>query len=244
MATEMFTSGASSGLRLDPRTKLFMLIMVCFVILGGGRYDGFLWIPVVFMALPLVMMLSSKRWGYAMVYACFFAVCYALECFLLPYMTGALCFLIMFCVYTFGRIIPSCMMGLYLMSTTTSSEFMAGMEKMHIPTAVTIPLSVIFRFFPTILEENRSIGDAMKMRGIRLSGRKSGKILEYRLMPLMVSCAKIGDELSQAALTRGLCGESKRTHICTVKFGVLDYICCGLMLICLIIIILSSANVI
>lgn len=72
MATEMFTSGASSGLRLDPRTKLFMLIMVCFVILGGGRYDGFLWIPVVFMALPLVMMLSSKRWGYAMVYACFF----------------------------------------------------------------------------------------------------------------------------------------------------------------------------
>lgn len=243
MNTELFARGAGGGLPLDPRTKLLMLIMVCFVILGGGRHDGYQWIPVVFMALPLVLMLSSKRWGYSLVYAGFFTICYGLECFAVPHMNGTLRYLVMFCVYTFGRIIPSCMMGLYLMSTTTSSEFMAGMEKWHIPMAVTVPLSVIFRFFPTILEENRSIGDAMKMRGVRIGGKKTGKILEYRLMPLMVSCAKIGDELSQAALTRGLCGEAKRTHLCSVQFGLLDYLSCGLMLLCLMIILLSSAGI-
>lgn len=36
-------------------------------------------------------------------------------------------------------------------------------------------------------------------------------MLEYRLVPLMVSVVKIGDELSAAALTRGLGAPVKRT---------------------------------
>ncbi len=44
----------------------------------------------------------------------------------------------------------------------------------------------------------------MKMRGIRFGGKNPFLMLEYRLVPLMVSVVKIGDELSAAALTRGL----------------------------------------
>lgn len=46
-----------------------------------------------------------------------------------------------------------------------------------------IPMSVIFRFFPTIGEENAAISDAMRMRGIRFGGKHPGRMLEYRLIP-------------------------------------------------------------
>ena len=106
--------------------------------------------------------------------------------------------------------------------TTTVSEFMAAMERMHLPQKLSIPLSVIFRFFPTIGEEYGTIGDAMRMRGIRFGGGKLSKMLEYRIVPLIVSCVKIGDDLSAAALTRGLGAPIRRTNICRIGFGVWD----------------------
>ena len=94
-------------------------------------------------------------------------------------------------------------MGYYLIESTTVSEFVAAMERVHIPQKIVIPLSVVFRFFPTIREEYAAIGDAMKMRGISTL-RSPIKMLEYRVVPLMISIANIGEELSAAALTRGL----------------------------------------
>lgn len=49
-------------------------------------------------------------------------------------------------------------------------------------------------------------------------------MLEYRLVPLMVSVVKIGDELSAAALTRGLGAPVKRTNVCQIGFHVQDLI--------------------
>lgn len=82
---------------------------------------------------------------------------------------------------------------------------------------------MMFRFFPTVGEEYSSIADAMRMRGIRFGGGKPSKMLEYRLVPLMISCVKIGDELSAAALTRGLGAPVKRTNICSIGFGAWDF---------------------
>ena len=80
----------------------------------------------------------------------------------------------------------------------------------------------MFRFFPTVMEEWRAIGDAMKMRGIRLRGGKAGSILEYRLVPMLMCSVKIGEELSAASLTRGLGGPVKRTNVCNIGIHVQD----------------------
>ena len=83
----------------------------------------------------------------------------------------------------------------------------------------------MFRFFPTILEESRSINDAMRMRGIGSKNLVKDPIalFEYRLVPLLMSIVKIGGELSAAALTRGLGGPVKRTNICKIGFGIWDF---------------------
>ena len=68
----------------------------------------------------------------------------------------------------------------------------------------------------------------MRMRDIRFGTPKFWKnpmmILEYRAIPLMMSIAKIGEELSAAALSRGLGGLKKRTCLVDLKFGVYDFI--------------------
>jgi energy-coupling factor transport system permease protein len=122
-------------------------------------------------------------------------------------------------IYT--HMLPGFVMGYYLISTTTVSEFVAAMERMHIPQKIVIPVSVVFRFFPTVREEYAAIRDAMKMRGITTL-RSPMKMMEYRIVPLMMSVAKIGEELSAAALTRGLGTPRKRTNICEIGFGPLD----------------------
>lgn len=98
------------------------------------------------------------------------------------------------------------------------------MERMHVTEKIIIPLSVIFRFFPTIKEEYQAIRDAMKMRNIRFGGKNPFLMIEYRLIPLMVSVIKIGDELSAAALTRGLGAPIRRTNVCEIGFHVQDFI--------------------
>ena len=94
-------------------------------------------------------------------------------------------------------------------------------------------MSVIFRFFPTIsAEEYQAIRDAMKMRGIRFGGKNPFLMVEYRLVPLMVSVVKIGDELSAAALTRGLGAPVKRTNVCQIGFHIQDMIAVLLCALC------------
>jgi Cobalt transport protein. len=79
-----------------------------------------------------------------------------------------------------------------------------------------------------LFDEARDIGNAMHMRGIRLFSLRTltnpFSILEYRLVPLLVSLTKIADELSIAAVTRGLSPEIRRTCIATIGFRVQDVI--------------------
>ena len=48
-------------------------------------------------------------------------------------------------------------------------------------------------------------------------------VLEYRIVPLMMSVVTIGNDLSAAALTRGLGNGKKRTSICKIGFHWKDF---------------------
>ena len=166
-------------------------------------------------------MFLSKKWKAAARFAVTYAVLFILELTVLPLLTGTWNFVLGAAIGIYTHMLPGFIMGYYLVSTTTVSEFVAAMERMHVPQKIVIPVSVVFRFFPTVKEEYAAIRDAMKIRGVATL-RSPMKMLEYRIVPLMVSIAKIGEELSAAALTRGLGAPQKRTNICKIGFGVLD----------------------
>lgn len=207
-----------SGLRFDPRTKLLMLITTTTLMFSTGN-DGIMNIvKPVLSAVPFLLLFTERKVMTAAKYLVLYGVCFALERVALYSLTGLPSFLLLAVCSIMTRFAPGIMIGAYLIASTTVSEFIAAMKRMHISEKIIIPLSVIFRFFPTITEENAAISDAMRMRGIRFGGRHPGKMLEYRLIPLMISIVKIGDELSAAALTRGLGAPVKRTDICRIGF--------------------------
>ena len=80
-------------------------------------------------------------------------------------------FLILAATSIMTRFAPGIMTGAYLISSTSVSEVYQcnGADACH--RKIIIPLSVIFRFFPTIKEEYQAIRDAMKMRNIRFGGK-------------------------------------------------------------------------
>lgn len=205
----------------DPRTKLFLTVTVSTIMITGGTGGFMNFVRPCLMACPIIFLLLSKKWKAAARFTVTYAVLFALELTVLPLLTGTWNFILGAAVGIYTHMLPGFIMGYYLVSTTTVSEFVAAMERMRAPQKVVIPVSVVFRFFPTVKEEYAAIRDAMKMRGITTL-RSPMKMLEYRVVPLMISIAKIGEELSAAALTRGLGAPQKRTNICTIKFGPLD----------------------
>ena len=231
MSRELLASQKNnSGILLDPRTKLAVLITIAVFILGGS-YEGIMqYYIIVLAAIPLLLLLAARKWKGAVLYILIFGGSLCLEMFGLSRLTGVANYIAVAVVGILLRFTPSVVMGYFVVTTTTVSEFVAAMERLHLPQQITIPMSVMFRFFPTVVEEWSAIGDAMRMRGVRFGGGKASAILEYRIVPMMICSVKIGEELSQAALTRGLGGPVKRTNICKLGFHVQDVI---FLLICL-----------
>jgi energy-coupling factor transporter transmembrane protein EcfT len=218
------TTGQRRGLILDPRTKLLLLITVSAFVLGGLGGDRLAFLVPCLSALPLILLLAAGKFRPAFLYLVVFAGAYLASVLLLPRLSGFPQFFLLGCTGILSRLMPGMVLGIYVISTTTVSEFTAAMQRLHVSEKIIIPMSVMFRLFPTIGEEFGAINAAMRMRGISLGGGRAGKMLEYRLVPLMTCTAKIGEELSAAALTRGLGGAVKRTNICRIGFGVQDIV--------------------
>ena len=217
------------GLVLDPRTKLILLITMAVFVLGGAGGSASWILTPCLCVLPLVVLLSAKKFKSSAIYIVVYLITYILFHYFGPKTTGILNFLFLGTAAIITRFMPSIMMGVYVVSTTTVSEFSAAMLRMRVSEKISIPMSVMFRFFPTVVDEFSSINAAMRMRGIVFGGKNAGKMLEYRLIPLLTCSSKIGEELSAAALTRGLGGVVRRTNVCEIGFHIQDVV---MMLLC------------
>ncbi len=225
--TGLFTADIENrGLILDPRTKLSVMITLVIFALGGtgSEIKTVRYAVIALSVLPIILLLTSQQYKKALFFGIIYVTLKSAEIFLVPTLTGAALSVIGLCCLIFVRLMPGLIMGAYTLSSTTVSEFIASMHRMHIPQQITIPMSVMFRFFPTVLEEFSAINTAMKMRDIRLGGKHAGKLFEYRLIPLMVCSVNIGSELSAAALTRGLGTSTRRTNICRIGFHIQDVV--------------------
>jgi energy-coupling factor transport system permease protein len=208
---------------LDPRTKLALVLLLAVFVLGGLGGEQVKPIKTVLSALPFLLLLAERQWRRFGRGVLLLIVGYGLL-WIMPRLPSALGFLALLCGGILTRFVVTVVMGEYLIATTSVSEFISAMERLHMPQAITIPMSVMFRLFPTIGAEWRSIRRAMRMRGIHLGGTKAGQVLEYQLVPMMTSTVRIGEELSASALTRGLGAPIKRTNICRIGFRVQDYV--------------------
>ena len=216
-------------LRLDPRTKLFMILVVSSVVMISAT-TPLLWVLRITMTMiPIVLLIAEKKYSSAVRFVLLYAAALIITFFFVSEgSTGIVASVLTGYCGIVVQFMPSVITAWYVVRTTKTDEFMAAMQKMHVPEGITISLAVVMRFFPTIKEEYSSIQDAMKMRGIMLGGGNAAKMVEFRMIPLLFSCVNIGDELSAAAVTRGLGGKVRRTSVVELRLKAADYILMGL----------------
>ena len=205
-------------LHLDPRTKLLILVLFSVVVMidvvDGPAYI----IRVIMTFIPVILVCLEGKIHIGARFTILYIFATWLMEFTQHHIGGVAGMLLLFLCYMMMQFAPTIITVWYCISTTKISELMAALNRMHIPQGMAISIAVMMRFFPTLGEEYRSIKDAMYMRGIQFGGGKVNKMVEYRLIPLLFSTINIGDELSAAAVTRGLGTPVQRTNVCEIGF--------------------------
>ena len=114
------------------------------------------------------------------------------------------------------------------------NELMYSLERMHMPKSVLILIMVIYRYVPTILKEIKMIRAGIKMRGLGCRMKHPASIINaanYYMTALISRSEKLSDELSAAAICKGLSVKRDRSCITKVKIQVPDMIvlCIGIV---------------
>jgi len=209
---------------LDPRAKLFILLVLSVIILVLPDIPSeWICIGVIFITL-LIMRAYKQALHCALIYVGLVGVLFI--CMLFPE-SGLAAFFSMLTM-TFRKIAPPLFFASGMIATTKVGELVSAMQRLRIPKAVVITFAVTLRFFPTAKEEYASIKDAMRLRGIGVSFgnvlTRPLTLMESILIPMMMRCATIAEELSAAAVARGIESNGKRSSVTDLKIRALDWL--------------------
>ena len=197
--------------KFDLRTK-FMLILVVnlFLLLS---HSVIFELVLIFGCLLLITIDGQAKSAFHFLIV--FLIMLGIDQLLTPYINGFFFTLVSFITVALRKFLPCFILGKWILTKTEVSEFVAVMWKLRLPQTAITPFSVVFRYFPTIKEEWASIRAAMKMRGIHVS-------LEHIMVPLLMSAVNVSEELSAAALCRGLDSPEPHTSLVQVRFRFSD----------------------
>ncbi|MEI3614293.1 energy-coupling factor transporter transmembrane component T [Pseudogracilibacillus sp. SO30301A] len=205
-----------SFIDISPITKIIIFILSSIIMIRSGSLLGE-WIVG---SIAALFLLNAKAWGWSYKFALLFFGTLLLE--EIAKLTGTeQTFSLFFVVCNVVRIfLPTIAMYYILAEKTTASEYLAVFKKLHIPDAFAVSFVVMLRFIPTLREHLQNIRKALVFRNIRIGPMYFMKhpiiSIERLIVPMLISSGKVMEELSAAAMTRGLDVGRKRTTI--VKF--------------------------
>ena len=218
-------------LRLVAGAVLFRLMLnVAFSLVPAGNDDRqtnivaftqhSVWVEITWVVLLLLLIVACGCVKSAGKLAIAFGICLALQYYILPNSPKILASSFTIIVSYARKIFPCLIVGAMILQKTPVRELMVALRKWHIPQSLIIPLSVTIRYFPALKEEAGYIRDAMKLRNVR-----GVQKIECLLVPTMISATTTAEELSAAAVTRGIENPASKTSMIEMKFGVQDFLC-------------------
>jgi len=198
-------------LTLDPRTKLFILLLC---VIAASLAPSLLYGAGLVVLIGMMGILCGY-WRSALTGIAGYALLYALT--------------------LWHKVYPCGMMGGLFITSTKVNEFLSAMHRLRVPKKIVIPLAVMIRYFPTIGEDWGYIKDAMRMRDVSptLAGfvKQPVMTVECIYVPLLSAASKTADELSIAALTRGIENPHPRTCLVQTQFRFADAITAAVFLL-------------
>lgn len=210
--------------RMDPRAKLYLLLLANLMLLfhvGTGAEAAATALCL------LLFFLSGKARAGVRLSVLYFGLL-AVDLFVVPRVGESVLLNLLSLVSVGVRMMLPCIItGAYAFSTTTVGELTAALRRMHLPESI-IPCAVVVRFFPTVGEDYRHIRAAMALRGIAAGRgallRHPVQSLEYILMPLLMNSNNVAQDLSAAALTKGIGLPGRHTCMTELRLTAWDFL--------------------
>ncbi len=201
--------------KLDPRTKLLLIIMINALYYMGGDYI-YVSIASIF-AIVLIFCSGYIKIG---VKACILFVFVEVLSATLPLLPIEFVSTIGTAFTSILVFYPTILYGILFIGTINISESIAAFSRWKVPQAVLIPIIVLVRFIPTLYSEMNNIRASMTLRG--RSTNIFNKIMNI-YVPLLFSSVRTSESLTIAAMTKGM-GLSKHSTIMhDSRFRLFDY---------------------
>ena len=211
-------------LRLDPRTKLFLLL-VCVLCAMAAPNMAF---PLALTALIGLLAALCGKWRYALRGVVVYALICAFTVWSMERLTGT--WRTMFAAFLglIHKVYACGMLAGLVIATTKVGEFLSAMARLRVPKRLTIPLAVMLRYLPAIREDWHFIRDAMRLRDVSptLWGflKAPAMTVNCIYVPLLTAASRAADELSVASVTRGIENPKPRTSLTEIRMLRTDWL--------------------
>lgn len=210
-------------LELDPRTKLILLVVVN---LCAFTYTS-LYFEAATVVLLALLLTACGCYRLAAFWMIVFGMLVGIQFLIIPHLPGVLVSPFFIMAVFARKVLPCGMVGTFILKTTSVRSIMVALSKWHVPRTFLIPLAVTIRYFPALREEYAHIRDAMRLREI--GGLL--KRIKFTYLSLLNSASQTADELSAAAITRGIENPAPKTSALDMRFHAQDYACMALAVV-------------
>lgn len=212
------------SVRLDPRAKLYLLILSNLTLFL--HVSLLTEIVLVTLLLSLYFLSGKTKSGIRMTIV--YIALVSIDFLVIPMADGFLLHLLSLLSVGIRMMLPCVISGGYAFSTTTVGEMVCGLRKLKVPEYIIIPCVTVVRFFPTIAEDYRQIRNAMALRGIATGNmallRHPAQSLEHILIPLLMNSNNVAQDLSVAAMTKGISLPGQHTSMVELRMTWFDWI--------------------
>ncbi|MCA1717987.1 MAG: energy-coupling factor transporter transmembrane protein EcfT [Actinobacteria bacterium] len=212
--------------RLDPRTKMFLLVgmfALPFVFLDPLYELAVLVLVLFFGYLARVLENLRRIWFILVTIAVFTIILWSVfgggETPLFLFVEWEA---LLYSISIALRINITIIAGMIFLSTTRNEEIATGLARLGIPYRFAFAVSTALRLVPTIAATGSTISQAQRSRGLDL---ESGNILERirkyvpLLVPVFISTIRSTNVFSMALESKGFGASSGRTFFLQISFG-------------------------
>lgn len=213
-------------IKLDFRTKLFMTIVLSYVMVLGNIQVKYFLQAILISTIPIMLLINAKYTRVAIIGVAALFFIYVADKLLIKFNYNPVVAILLILVMVIKKILPAFLMGKYTILTSNVGESIYSLKKMKCPDELAIPLTIMVRFFYAARIDYGEIKKAMLLRGLTLKKLIKSPLLlfEYRFVPLLMCLSKSADDLTASALTKGLAVNQKRTSISKSHMGIIDFV--------------------
>ena len=213
---------------LDFRTILFLDILIMLFMLLSGKATVTLIAFVIAGTVLMVFGLYATVIRCTIVFAVLFLYYFAITHSNGSVFQGTLLSVIGIIAFIIQRIIPFLMLAIAIKERKNISESTTALGRCRLPKGIIISMTVMLRYFPSMKNDFLMIIEAMKLKGIDTSWRgilfHPLRMLEFVIVPMLFRSLRTSEELSCAALVKGIENQGQRSSYFDVRIKGIDVV--------------------